>query len=109
MKFILDANLPPSAARWLKGRGHEAWHLLELSLDAAEDEAIWDEALRRGAVIITKDQDFVELARTRRPAAQIVWLRTGNMLKRHQIDHLSRVWLKVLTQISEGVPIIEVR
>lgn len=109
MKFILDANLPPSAARWLVGRGHEAWHVLDLALDGAEDGAIWDEALRRGAAIITKDQDFVDLARARQPAPPVVWLRTGNMLKRHQIDHLSRVWLRVLTQLSEGALIIEVR
>ena len=100
--------MPVSAAAWLRARGHDASHVTELGMREAEDEAIWQRAIAENAVLISKDRDFPEWAAVRRPAPQVVWIRTGNMLKRHQVDHLSRVWLGVLTQLSEGIAVVRV-
>ncbi len=58
MRFLVDAQLPPALAGWLAGNGHQAEHVGAVGLQSASDAAIWDYALREGAAIITKDDDF---------------------------------------------------
>jgi predicted nuclease of predicted toxin-antitoxin system len=58
LRFLVDVQLPPALARWLRQRGHEADHVREIGLDAFPDRMIAAEAVKRGAAIITKDSDF---------------------------------------------------
>ena len=60
MRFLVDAQLPPALARWLAERGHAAVHVADQGMQAASDTTIWDYALREGAAIITKDEDFAQ-------------------------------------------------
>ena len=53
MKFLVDAQLPPALARWLREAGHEAQAVREVGLREAEDGDIWNHALTIGAVVIT--------------------------------------------------------
>ena len=41
MKFLVDAQLPPALAYWLREAGHEAAHLEDVGLLHAPDGAIW--------------------------------------------------------------------
>lgn len=109
MRFLLDVHMPTSAAEWLRSRGHEASHVKELGMAAASDETIWTLAIETGAILISKDRDFADWTAVRQPRPQVVWIRTGNMLKRHQVDHLSRAWLTILTQLAKGVPLVTVQ
>lgn len=109
MNFLIDAQLPPSIGVWLRSRGHNADHLTELDLLEASDSRIWSEALERGAILITKDRDFADWAITREPAPQIVWVRTGNLRSRVQFERISKAWLGVLAQLTEGAPVVELR
>lgn len=78
MKFLIDAQLPPALARWLREAGHEAEHVEDVGLREAEDGAIWTYALETGAVIMTKDEDFAARSTQADKAPVIVWLRVGN-------------------------------
>ena len=79
MTVWVDAHLSPGIARWLAGAfGVEARPMRELGLREAEDETIFMAARRAGAVIISKDSDFVELLERLGPPPQIVWLTCGN-------------------------------
>jgi len=60
MRFLIDAELPPALARRLAKQGHEAERVADRALAAASDEQIWDFALQRAAVIVTKDEDFAQ-------------------------------------------------
>lgn len=108
MKFVVDAHLSWRLVDWLISRGHEAVHVREIGLRHAEDNPIWLDALARNAIIVTKDADFAHWAATRRPAPQIVWLRTGNLKRSAQLEHLGLVWLDVLTRLSTGGVVIEI-
>jgi len=55
---LVDAQLPPALARWLREAGHEAEHVEDLGLREANDAAIWARALQSGAMIVAKDEDF---------------------------------------------------
>lgn len=48
------------------------------SLDTASDDQIWDYAQRNGFAIVTKDEDFDNLATLRGSPPKIIWLQLGN-------------------------------
>jgi len=78
VKFLVDAQLPPALAHWLREAGHEATHVEDAGLRDAEDGEIWTHALENGAVIMTKDEDFAARSTQASTAPVIVWLRGGN-------------------------------
>ncbi len=61
----MDAQLPPALARWLVSRGHDAEHVADLELAAADDRTIWHHAASTGAVVVTKDEDFATVVARR--------------------------------------------
>lgn len=76
----------------------------------AGDGLIWSMAVDDDWVVISKDRDFVDrYASGQRPAPRIVWVRTGNLNRIAQVDHLARNWVKILTRLQFSTPIIEVR
>jgi predicted nuclease of predicted toxin-antitoxin system len=82
VKFLVDAQLPPALARWLREAGHEAFHVEELGLREASDSTIWARALQNGAIIVTKDEDFAARSLQVAAAPVTVWLRIGNTTNR---------------------------
>jgi predicted nuclease of predicted toxin-antitoxin system len=76
--FVVDAQLPPSLAKMLVEFGHEAEHVIDLNFQAVGDSVIWDYAMKRGAVILTKDEDFPHRFQQSVHAPVVVWLRVGN-------------------------------
>lgn len=78
MKFLIDANLPPAMALWLRQRGHEARYVDDVLPPPALDEQIWSEATSSSEIIISKDGDFVLLAQ-RLEGPAVVWIRCGNL------------------------------
>ncbi|HCK83674.1 MAG TPA: hypothetical protein DHW63_03900 [Hyphomonadaceae bacterium] len=78
MRFLVDTNLPPALATWLIARGQEARHAAVVLSPQADDRAIWAEAIATGAVVITKDSDYLDLA-ARVGGARVVLLRCGNL------------------------------
>ena len=58
----LDAQLSPRFAHWLSGQFQiTAAPVRDVGLRDADDETIYREAAEAGAVVITKDRDFVDL------------------------------------------------
>lgn len=58
MKFLVDANLSPGVATYLRDAGHDAVHLFELGLHEAPDLVVLDHAQDEGRVLLTADTDF---------------------------------------------------
>ena len=78
MRFVTDAQLPPALARQLRSEGHEASHVNEIGLGAAADSDLWAHASAAGAVLVTKDEDFADLARREATEPAVVGIRLGN-------------------------------
>jgi predicted nuclease of predicted toxin-antitoxin system len=93
VRFIVDAQLPPALATAIRSVGHEADHVADLGLVEAEDEDIWHYAADHGAVIITKDEDFVIIHRRNAGAVVVVWLRLGNASRQRLLDCSCRSYL----------------
>lgn len=73
MLFLVDAQLPPSLAEALRQAGCQAVHVADLGLLAATDQQIWDEAISRSAVLVTKDRDFPLRRAARSNGPAILW------------------------------------
>ncbi len=78
MRFLVDTNLPPALTTWLIAHGQEARHAAVVLSPQADDRAIWSEAMATGAVVITKDSDYLDLA-PRVGGARVALLRCGNL------------------------------
>lgn len=108
MTFLVDANLPPGLAAWLRERGHEAIHACEhpgLSLD---DLAIFEFARTHGYTIVTKDEDFAALAILNKNPAAVVWVRFGNATNAMLRNWLAPLLPEIVQRLASGETLIEV-
>ncbi len=107
MRFLIDAQLPPGLCRWLEARGHQAAHVHNIGLGAASDIEIVRRAETDGAVLISKDEDFLALRLSQRFV--LVWLRCGNVTNRALASWLDQRWASVEEMLSSGELLIEIR
>ena len=56
-------------------------HVFDLDLAGADDRLIWTRAADKGAVIVTKDEDFALRRTLEETGPDVVWLRLGNTRK----------------------------
>lgn len=109
MKLWLDAQLSPHLAPWItKQLGIEAYSLEYLELDTAEDEEIFDAARKAGAVVVTKDEDFVGLSRRLGAPPQLVWISCGNTSNAYLRNVLRATLKDALTVLAAGDVLVEI-
>ncbi len=109
MNFLIDAQLPPALATWLTQQGHTAEHVDNVGLRNADDIVIWNHALRNGAIVATKDEDFAERTARTTSGPIILWLRIGNATNRAVLEWLGPRWARIVTLLEAGDRLIEVR
>lgn len=79
MKFIVDAQLPKSLAKWLREQGHDAIHTLDLPLKNATDDLDINElSLKEKRIVITKDSDFFDRYFQKTEPYKLLFLTVGN-------------------------------
>lgn len=105
MKLIVDAQLPPSLAEWLRRNGNDASHVQDLGLRNAKDFEIREFAAQMSAVVITKDRDFVPLD----GGVPVISIRTGNISNRVLIERVQSACPSVRAYLADGVQVIEIR
>lgn len=109
MILWLDAQLSPHLARWVTSEfGIEAKPVRELGLREARDREIFFAARDAGAVVMTKDGDFVLLLEQLGPPPQILWLTIGNTSNAHLKGVLSRSFSKARALLLRGEPLVEI-
>jgi predicted nuclease of predicted toxin-antitoxin system len=109
LNFIADAQLPPALARWIESQGHSAEHVFEMGLASAADPLIWERAKASSAIIISKDEDFVDRWLLRSEGVRLVWIRKGNCSNAAPLAWLSPLWPNTLKRLQEGEQFIELR
>ena len=77
MRFLIDNALSPVVAEGLRQAVHDAIHVRDLGLAAADDETIFEHADRDQRVIISADTDFGTILAMRNVARPSVILFRG--------------------------------
>jgi predicted nuclease of predicted toxin-antitoxin system len=108
VKCLIDHQLPPALARFLAERGVDSEHVNELGLAEATDTEIWNLAANGGYVLISKDQDFFEIA-SRSKSARLIWVRIGNCRKRVLLEAFEKLWFEIEGAFADGEQIVEIR
>jgi len=109
MVVWVDAQVSPALAAWLRRTlGLDAYAVRDLGLREAEDPAIFAAARAAGAVMLTKDSDFLDLLARHGPPPQIVWLTCGNTSNAFLRGLLTDVWPRVADLLSSGEPLVEI-
>lgn len=80
-------------------------------MTSASDREVWNEALEREAVIVTKDEDFVTIGRAQpnEPVPAIVWIRIGNCSRKALLESLLPLLPTVVELLEAGERIVEIR
>jgi predicted nuclease of predicted toxin-antitoxin system len=79
MKFLLDANLPGKLVDVFIAAGHDCVHMESIMPRYAADAKIAQVAHETSSVVVSRDADFVQLARSGSLGVPLVWVRLGNM------------------------------
>ncbi len=109
MNFLIDAQLPPALARWIASQDHQATHVFELGLHTSDDPVIWERALSKHAVIISKDEDFVDRWILSDQPVPLVWIRKGNCSNQALLAWLESLWSDAVKRLEQGEKLIELR
>lgn len=109
MILWIDAHLSPALARWLSDTfGVTAHAVRDLGLRAAKDLPIFHAAREAGAVIMSKDSDFVLLLERLGPPPQILWVTCGNTSNARLREVLLKSFPVARTRLEQGEPLVEI-
>ncbi len=109
MIFWIDAQLSPYLAQWISSEFDvEALPVRDLGLRDAKDREIFLAAREAGAVVLTKDSDFVLLLEQLGSPPQILWLTIGNTSNAHLKEVLSRSFVSAQKLLLRGEALVEI-
>jgi predicted nuclease of predicted toxin-antitoxin system len=110
MTIWIDAHLSPSLALWINKNfaDIEAKSLRSLGLRDALDIDIFQNAKKAGAILMSKDDDFVQLVQTFGPPPAIILVTCGNTSNSRMREILSRRLSLILELIKAGEPLVEI-
>jgi predicted nuclease of predicted toxin-antitoxin system len=107
VNWLVDTQLPHQLATALKQRGHHAVHASELRAGhLSSDDAIIEQADREGAVVVTKDSDFLAAYEVNGRPRRLLYVATGN-IRNTELIFLFMRYLDVLCQELKDGGLVE--
>ena len=105
----LDEQLSPDLARWLVQEFEiVAQSVRDLGLKSATDPEIFFAAREAGALVITKDQDFIRLLERHGPPPQVIWVTCGNTSNERMRTVFSASFRSALEFLGKGESLVEI-
>lgn len=80
LRLLLDANLSWRSIEVLKEHFDECFHVDSIGLNIpAKDLEIWDYAKKQNLIIVSNDEDFLNLLLIKGFPPKVILLKTGNL------------------------------
>jgi predicted nuclease of predicted toxin-antitoxin system len=76
--LLLDANISWRITKSLKTEFDEVFHILDFLPHNAKDSQIWELAKSKNLIIVTNDEDFLNLSMTKGWPPKVILLKQGN-------------------------------
>lgn len=108
MRFLVDAPLPPALTKWFASSGHQAEHVADVGLLDASDSSVWDAAVDRTAVIVTKDEGLAIRRSLLDSGPPIVWIRWRTTQAVSPLGSLESTLTTIVSALTRGEAVIEV-
>lgn len=106
MKFLVDAQLPKILARFLRERGFDAIHTLDLKLkNVTDDIEINKISLAENRIVITKDSDFYDSYAAKQEPYKLLYLTTGNISNPDLLELFDINLLLIVHSLQNGAVI----
>jgi len=87
MKFLLDAQLPKKLCEFLKWKGYDALHTLDLpNKNKTKDSQINQISIEQKRVVISKDLDFIESLLISNKPYKLIYVSTGNITNKELLE-----------------------
>ena len=110
MIIWVDAQLSPAIAAWINRTFDdiEAESVRAKGLHDASDHEIYEAAKKVDAVIMSKDDDFIQLIEQRGSPPKLIWITCGNTSNAKMRDILSAALLKTKELLESGENVVEI-
>jgi len=110
MKVWIDAQLSPAIAAWINRRFEniEAQSIRAVGLRDSLDYEIFSKARKADVVIMTKDDDFIQLIDRHGSPPQVIWITCGNTSNRRMRHILSKTLAQAKQLIEKGEKVVEI-
>lgn len=107
MRFVVDAQLPPRLADWIRAKGHDAEHVASVLGESTPDRTILRYAAKHGAIIVSKDWDFFDLVDDdEAPSQPLLWIGIGNTINRVLFALLETEWPRIEDELRAGAQVV---
>lgn len=108
MRFLLDAHLPPALATALREAGHDCDETRLLLAPDATDVDIAAIANELGAVLVSKDADFLGLKQRGLLKTPLIRVRFPNMTARRTVAEILPRLPQLLSALERGEDPVEI-
>jgi len=110
MKIWIDAQLSPAIAAWINRTFDdiEAESVRALGLRDATDPDIFERAKKADAIVMSKDDDFIQLIEQRGTPPKLIWITCGNTSNARMREILSTALLKAKELLESGENVVEI-
>jgi predicted nuclease of predicted toxin-antitoxin system len=102
MKFLLDAQLPPTLKQVFIDKGYDCIHTMDLELgNNTPDKEINAVSTREQRVLITKDSDFYDSIVIRNEPYKLILVKLGNTSRKELIQFFHDRFDEIIEKIKE--------
>ena len=108
MKLLVDAQLPKQLAVWLRHKGLDAIHTLDLpNQNKTDDDQIIAIAEKENRAVISKDRDFLDSHILKNEPRRLILIKTGNS-SNEELLKIFELNLPVILELIEHNNLVEV-